>query len=158
MAIEAQKLLTVEMFHRLMDDAKRGDPLSKVFAIDPARMPGRDVAVACTAGVIERMTRLAQADASDAALAMSYTLNEPHMRTVFGLPVMTADLPKERVFDWSGCRSPARARRRYAQGHPQRVKITEHDVVYLIDRAAFRMGRELDRRTVRAMFDAQGGP
>ena len=49
------------------------------------------------------------------------------------IPFHVVDIPKEKVLDWSGCRSPARAKRRHAKGYPQRVKITERDVAYLVD-------------------------
>lgn len=53
-----------------------------------------------------------------------------------GIPVRTFDIPKQKVYDWSGCRSPSRAKRRHARGIQQRVKITERDVAYLIDERA----------------------
>lgn len=72
--------------------------------------------------------------------------------TLFGMQIEIADIPKEKRFDWSGCRSPARAKRRHALGHPQRVKITEHDVMYLVNKAAFRMGLDLERKAVKMMM------
>lgn len=51
-----------------------------------------------------------------------------------GLVVRVGDVPKRQVFDWSGCRSPARAKRRHARGIPQRVKITEEDTAWLVER------------------------
>jgi len=44
------------------------------------------------------------------------------------------DIPPEQVFDWSACRSPARAQRRYRQGHPQRVKISYRERAFLFDK------------------------
>ena len=58
-----------------------------------------------------------------------------------GIPVRTFDIPKQKVFDWSGCRAPSRAKRRHAKGIPQRVKITEHDVAYLVNEDALRSMR-----------------
>ena len=69
------------------------------------------------------------------------------------LPVAVYDIPKEKRFDWSACRSPSRARRRFAMGHKQRVKITEHDVVYMFDpkvRSGF--ADQMDRMVVKALI------
>lgn len=41
-----------------------------------------------------------------------------------GRPLYTSELLTEELEDWSVCRSPSRARRRRAMGHPQRVRIT----------------------------------
>jgi hypothetical protein len=40
-----------------------------------------------------------------------------------GLPLYTSDKITDELEDWSACRSPSRARRRRAMGHPQRVRI-----------------------------------
>lgn len=40
-----------------------------------------------------------------------------------GRPVRTCEELTEETLDWSACRSPARARRRRALGHPQRVIV-----------------------------------
>lgn len=56
----------------------------------------------------------------------------PANQSFMGLNVRTFDIPPRQVFDWSGCRSPARAKRRHAQGKPQRVKITYEEVAYLM--------------------------
>ena len=49
------------------------------------------------------------------------------------IPVRVVEIPKVPVYDWAGCRSPSRAKRRHAKGIPQRVKITMQDVAYLFD-------------------------
>ena len=54
------------------------------------------------------------------------------------IPMRVMDIPKQKVYDWSACRSPSRAKRRHAKGIPQRVKITEHDVAYMIGEQAKR--------------------
>lgn len=41
--------------------------------------------------------------------------------TLCGLQVQTSLHMTREIVDWSGCRSPSRARRRMALGHPQRV-------------------------------------
>lgn len=53
-----------------------------------------------------------------------------------GVPVEVVDIPPEEIVDWSGCRSPARAKRRRARGFPQRVKITYQERAYLFHRQA----------------------
>ena len=74
-------------------------------------------------------------------------------RTFCGVSVEVADIPREKVFDWSGCRSPARARRRHKQGHPQRVTIIERDVAYLVGKlAAHEMAVAWERRCVKMIF------
>lgn len=40
-----------------------------------------------------------------------------------GMGIITDRNMTETVEDWSGVRSPGRARRRRTQGHPQRIKI-----------------------------------
>lgn len=72
--------------------------------------------------------------------------------TFMGIDVIQADIPKRKVFDWSGCRSPARAKRRHAQGHPQRVKVTEEDVVYLVDKSRLDLLGRLEAISVRAIM------
>lgn len=52
------------------------------------------------------------------------------------IPYDVVDIPPEEVIDWSGCRSPARAKRRHARGIPQRIKITYRERAYLVDRKA----------------------
>ena len=44
-------------------------------------------------------------------------------RTFRGLIVGTNPTLLRRVEDWSGCRSPSRARRRLRMGHPQRMVV-----------------------------------
>ena len=72
--------------------------------------------------------------------------------TFMGLPVEVADIPPQITYDWSGCRSPARAKRRHARGFPQRVKITKRDVAYLVDKAAMRMRAAMERDFVKMIY------
>ena len=65
-----------------------------------------------------------------------------------GFSLNVVDIPKEKVFDWSGCRSPARAKRRYAKGHPQRVKVTEREVAYLVDTSVLRRYADYTDRVI----------
>ena len=51
------------------------------------------------------------------------------------IPFETVDIPPEEVIDWSGCRSPSRAKRRHARGIPQRVKITYRERAFLLDKS-----------------------
>lgn len=71
---------------------------------------------------------------------------------LFGMPVVVADVPPLTEYDWSGCRSPSRAKRRHARGIPQRVKVVKTEVAYLIDQAALSMRRELERRAVKILY------
>lgn len=52
------------------------------------------------------------------------------------IPLDVVNIPPEEVIDWSGCRSPARAKRRHAKGIPQRIKIVHRERAYLVDRKA----------------------
>lgn len=52
------------------------------------------------------------------------------------IPFDVVDIPPEEVIDWSGCRSPARAKRRHAKGIPQRIKIVYQERAYLVDTKA----------------------
>lgn len=65
-----------------------------------------------------------------------YNLTEVRALTHFmGLPVTVTDaLPDAITYDWSGCRSPSRAKRRHARGIPQRVKITKQPVAWIMER------------------------
>lgn len=56
-----------------------------------------------------------------------------HNLSFNGFKVHTATVPKRVTYDWSQCRSPARAQRRYKLGHPQRVIINEEEVAYLVN-------------------------
>lgn len=81
--------------------------------------------------------------------------------SLVGLPVDVVDVPPEEVFDWSGCRSPSRAKRRYARGIPQKVKIERREVAYLVDSRAIAkmMGATFDRMALTSLgvADAEGG-
>ncbi len=70
-----------------------------------------------------------------------------------GIPIETFDIPPEEVIDWSGCRSPSRAKRRHARGIPQRIKVEYRERAYLINRDALALGwgRDLDARLFAAM-------
>ncbi len=76
-----------------------------------------------------------------------------YTQSFVGLPVETFNIPPEEVIDWSGCRSPSRAKRRHARGFPQRIKIEHRERAYLINRDALAKswGRELDARLFAAM-------
>lgn len=111
-----------------------------------SRFPQRDYVLAGSKGAVASLLKHAEP-------APNQKPNLPFADfTLFGMQIEIADIPKEKRFDWSGCRSPARAKRRYALGHPQRVKITEHDVMYLVDKTAFRMGLDLERKAVKAII------
>lgn len=71
-----------------------------------------------------------------------------------GFPVDVVGIPPEEVLDWSGCRSPARAKRRHAKGIPQRVKITHRERAYLVDRKALAdaMMRRFERMATGALY------
>lgn len=82
-------------------------------------------------------------------LVTGYTIE----RKFRGLGVEVFDIPPETVYDWSGCRSPARAQRRHKLGFQQRVKITTKDVAYLIDKDAMRrMTHAWERRCVKMLI------
>jgi hypothetical protein len=75
------------------------------------------------------------------------------------IPVRTLEIPKEKVFDWSACRSPSRAKRRQARGYPQRVKVAERDIAYLVDqRILSDMTGRLDRMCAKLLFDGEMEP
>jgi len=68
------------------------------------------------------------------------------------IPIETFDIPPEQVIDWSGCRSPSRAKRRHARGIPQRIKIELRERAYLINKDALaRFGRDFDARMFAAI-------
>lgn len=52
---------------------------------------------------------------------------------LFGLKVVYNEHCVSRTEDWSGCRSPSRAKRRHAMGIPQRMVVREQPAMYLID-------------------------
>lgn len=80
-----------------------------------------------------------------------------YTQAYMGLPVETFDIPPEEVIDWSGCRSPSRAKRRHARGIPQRVKIEYRERAYLINRGAVRQfGRDIDARMIAAIYSVGG--
>lgn len=90
-------------------------------------------------------------------LMSDYTI----MQEFMGIPVETFDIPPEEVIDWSGCRSPSRARRRHARGIPQRIKIEYRERAYLINRDALArlgagMARDLDARLFASVYNVGG--
>ena len=72
------------------------------------------------------------------------------------IPMEVYDIPKQKVYDWSACRSPSRAKRRHAKGIPQRVKITEHDVAYMFDKRCLQfMDQRYDDMVVKLLHGGQ---
>jgi hypothetical protein len=72
-----------------------------------------------------------------------------------GLPIENIEIPPEEIIDWSGCRSPSRAKRRHARGIPQRVKITYQERAFLIDKRVISDFRNsFDRMVVKALYGA----
>lgn len=70
-----------------------------------------------------------------------------------GIDIIPANLPLEEVIDWSGCRSPSRAKRRHAKGIPQRIRIEYRERAYLINRNALdKWARDLDARMICAIM------
>jgi hypothetical protein len=60
------------------------------------------------------------------------------------------------IEDWSGCRSPSRARRRRRQGHPQRMvyrQVPDPSVYYIDDALVMHpeTARAMERRMVESM-------
>lgn len=87
-------------------------------------------------------------------------LFQGYTQSYVGIPVETFDIPPEEVIDWSGCRSPSRAKRRHARGIPQRIKIQYLERAYLINRDALaRMGaglqRDLDARLFASIYNVR---
>lgn len=74
-----------------------------------------------------------------------------------GFPVETFEIPPEEVIDWSGCRSPSRAKRRHARGIPQRIKIEYRQRAYLIARDALlaKWGRDVDARMIASIYNVE---
>lgn len=70
-----------------------------------------------------------------------------------GISTEPIDIPPEKVIDWSGCRSPSRAKRRHARGIPQRIKVELRERAYLIDRNKLTaLARDLDARMIAAVL------
>lgn len=46
-------------------------------------------------------------------------------QTYMGMKVVTNPLLTKTIEDWSNCRSPTRAKRRWKRGYPQRVHFTK---------------------------------
>lgn len=76
------------------------------------------------------------------------------MSTLFGIPIIASEHATMEVEDWSGCRSPSRARRRLAQGHPQHMVKRREPCMYLIDGSYFAHPEVLDALRRRRDNDA----
>lgn len=86
----------------------------------------------------------------------SNPLLQGYTQSYHGIEVVPVDIPPDEVIDWSGCRSPSRAKRRHARGIPQRIKIEYRDRAYLINREALaRLGRDMDARMIAAIYDVR---
>ena len=102
----------------------------------------------------EAMARIPAATSADQSnpLLAGYAITQSFM----GVPVERFDIPPEEVIDWSGCRSPSRAKRRHARGIPQRIKIELRERAYLINRDALAtFGRDLDARMIAAIYNVR---
>ncbi len=76
-----------------------------------------------------------------------------YTQSFMGIDIVPVDIPPEEVIDWSGCRSPSRAKRRHAKGIPQRIKIEYRERAFLIHRDALRrMGRDIDARLIASLY------
>lgn len=74
-------------------------------------------------------------------------------KTYAGFEVVPGNIPPEEVIDWSGCRSPSRAKRRHARGIPQRIRVEYRERAYLINRDALaKFGRDMDARMFAAIY------
>lgn len=74
-------------------------------------------------------------------------------QSYMGIEIVPVDIPPEEVIDWSGCRSPSRARRRHARGIPQRITIKRIERAYLINRDMIdKWARDLDARMIAALM------
>lgn len=73
----------------------------------------------------------------------------------FGAIKRAAVLPPEEVFDWSECRSPSRAKRRYARGLLQRVKVAHNEVALLINEDTFTRAAANAAERIDTMFMKQ---
>lgn len=73
--------------------------------------------------------------------------------SLHSIPYHVVDIPPEEVIDWSGCRSPSRAKRRHARGIPQRIKVSYRERAFMFDRdALLGFGREFERRAVEILY------
>jgi hypothetical protein len=76
-----------------------------------------------------------------------------YTQSYMGFPIEAVDISPEEIIDWSGCRSPSRAKRRHARGIPQRVKITYQERAFLIDKRVISDFRNsFDRMVVKALY------
>lgn len=73
------------------------------------------------------------------------------MHSFNGMPIMESLLLTVRHEDWSGVRSPSRARRRIKQGHKQRIKYVDLPSPDLIVTHGIIHGHP---ETIRKMFEA----
>mgnify|MGYP000918801683 CR=1 FL=1 len=79
-------------------------------------------------------------------------------RSFLGYDVIVADVPPQIRYDWSGCRSPSRAKRRHARGIPQRVKVVRDEVAYLIDRRMAELCRQVNSELLRNVYGLKDWP
>ena len=87
-------------------------------------------------------------------------LLQGYTQSFHGMEVEAFDIPPEEFIDWSGCRSPSRAKRRHARGIPQRIKIQYRERAYLINRDALAglgawMARDLDARLFASIYNVR---
>lgn len=88
-----------------------------------------------------------------AGVGDSNPLFHGYTQSYAGIAVEKFDIPPEEVIDWSGCRSPSRAKRRHARGIPQRIKIEYRERAYIINKDALaRFGREMEARMLAAIY------
>ena len=83
-------------------------------------------------------------------------LFDGHTQRYATIPIETFDIPPEEVIDWSGCRSPSRAKRRHARGIPQRIKIEYRERAYLTNKDELaRFGLDIDARMIAAIYNVR---
>lgn len=118
---------TIAMMNKAMADLRSPQIDAKMQALGKTLL----VSPGFKRGMLSRMAE----DSANPVVGVEHVVNR-----YMGIPFEVADIPPERVEDWSGCRSPARAKRRAKQGHPQRVKVTFRERAFLVDKAALGRG------------------
>lgn len=89
----------------------------------------------------------------DVAAPSGNPLRVGYSQSYASVDIEPVNIPPDEVIDWSGCRSPSRAKRRHARGIPQRIRITYRDRAYLINRDMFdKLARNLDARMIAAIY------
>lgn len=125
-----------------------GDMLRKMIEAVRTYEPRQSLLV--SSGMLDR---LKSAHSANAPTAVGNPIFAGYQQSYAGFPVEVHDIPPEQVFDWSACRSPARAMRRYRQGHPQRVKITYRERAFLFDKRILTdWTNRYERMAVQMMF------